>query len=125
MQFDEKDFQLRTKQLYEEHCIGLDGPLRDHIATTYGLQCNSVLNECSYFHVTDGLVPDVMHDVLEGTLEITVRHCLWHLVREEGLFSLTLLNERIRTFSYGPDISNKPSEIAALNLDTAIKQSGI
>ena len=64
LQFYDKDFQLQIKELYAEHCIGLDGPLRDHMATTYVLQCNSFLNKCLYFHVTDGLVPDVIHDVV-------------------------------------------------------------
>ena len=44
---------------------------------------------------------------------------------KKGLFSLALVNKRIKVFSYGADIANKPSEIATLCLDTAIKQSGI
>ena len=27
-----------------------------------------ILTKSRYFHVTEGLVPDTMHDVLEGTL---------------------------------------------------------
>ena len=65
-QFREQDLQLRTKEIYDAHCRGLDGPLRSHIATTYGVANNSVLNKCQYFHVVNGLVPDIMHDILEG-----------------------------------------------------------
>ena len=36
-------------------------------STTYGMTENSVLNLCQYFHVTKGLVPNIMHDILEGT----------------------------------------------------------
>jgi len=64
--FDEVHLQLRTKELYNSHCEGLDGPLAAHISTTYGVASNSILNKCTFFHVMDGLVPDIMHDVLEG-----------------------------------------------------------
>ena len=66
IQFTEEDLQLRTKGLYNSHCEGLEGPLAQHISTTYGIASNSILNECKHFHVTEGLVPDIMHDVLEG-----------------------------------------------------------
>ena len=60
------DFQTRTRETYTWHVEQLDGPLHDHIATTYGICCDSVLNSSKYFHVTEGLVMDVMHDILEG-----------------------------------------------------------
>lgn len=65
-QFTETNLQLRTKEIYDAHCEELDGPLNDHMATTFGVVRNSVLNDLGYFHVTTGLVPDVMHNILEG-----------------------------------------------------------
>ena len=62
----EHGLQLRTEEIYDAHCKGLDGPLRSHIAMTYGVANNSVLNRYKYFHVVNGLVPDIMHDILEG-----------------------------------------------------------
>ena len=50
---------LCTVLIFEDHYI-------NHISTTYGLVNDSVLNRLSFFHVTDGLAPDIMHDVLEG-----------------------------------------------------------
>ena len=61
--------QLRTRDIYEAHTLGLCGHLHDHFSSTYGMTNNSVLNQCQYFHVTRGLVPDIMHDILEGTYE--------------------------------------------------------
>ena len=52
--------------MYDEHCRGLGGPLHDHISTTFGINRNSILNKLQYFHVVRGLVPDVMHNILEG-----------------------------------------------------------
>ena len=69
-QFTEHNLQCRTKEIYEAHCASLGGPLNDHIATTYGIVRNSVLNELNYFHVVTGLVPDIMHNILEGKIKI-------------------------------------------------------
>ena len=58
--------ERRTKEIYLAHCAELGGPLHDHIATTYGVAGNSILNDLDFFHVTTGLVPDIMHNILEG-----------------------------------------------------------
>ena len=94
------------------------------MATTYGMWRDSVLNRCSFFHVTEGLVPDIMHDILVGSLELCMRYCLSNLICDRKLLSLSYLNRRIRSFQYGVDALNKPSEIAALSTGDTIKQSG-
>ena len=50
----------------------LGGPLHDHFATTFGLHKDSTLNS-SFFHATEGLVPDIMHDCLEGCLQYEIK----------------------------------------------------
>ena len=61
-------FIPRTQETHASQCVSLGGPLHDHFATTFGLHRDSILNTSQYFHVTEGLVPDVMDDVLEGCL---------------------------------------------------------
>jgi len=87
--------------MYEYHCKDLEGPLASHLATTYGIVHNSVLNQCKFFHVTEGLVPDIMHIILEGSLELCMRHLLIHLIYEEKALTLDTLNNRICSFKYG------------------------
>ena len=107
----------------------LDGPLQSHIATTYGITTNSILNTSRYFHVVDGLVPDIMHDILEGTVQVTLKCLLWYLIQEGKKFSLTTLNERIGSFNYGlADVQNRPSEIPKTSFFSSsdtLRQSGI
>lgn len=55
-------FQVCTHGTHASHTKDLEGPLHDHIAITYGITDNLILNSCRYFHVVDGLVPDIMHD---------------------------------------------------------------
>ena len=67
-------------ETHASQCASLDDPLYDHFATTYGLQRDSILNTSCYFHITEGLVPDVMHDVLEGCLAYEVKELLKHII---------------------------------------------
>ena len=98
------------------------------MATTYGVLCDSVLNTCKYFHITSGMVPDIMHIILEGSLELCMHHLLIYLVREKKLFSLDQLNDHTTGITYGlSEVKNKPTEIAPASLtsDGHLKQSGI
>ena len=101
--------------------------MHNHYATTYGLHRDSILNESRYFHVTDGLVPDVMHDVLEGVLPFGTKELLKHLIHTKVL-TLSELNDALDLFPYGKsDLPNKPSPISEKTLassDHALKQSG-
>ena len=42
--------------------------LRDYLAKIYSINDESPLRVLAFFHVIGGLAPDVMHDLLEGTL---------------------------------------------------------
>ena len=114
--------------MYEYHCKEADGPLANHFATTYGIIRNSVLNQCNYFHITEGLVPDIMHIILEGSLELCTRHLLIQLIHKEKVFTLDILNNRIQSFKYGQsEKKNKPSTLLPKHIvsDGHLKQSGI
>lgn len=120
IQFHESEFILRTRETHSYHCSSLDGPLHDHMATAYGITCNSVLNSSRFFHVVDGLIPDVMHVILEGTLQLHLKWLLRYLIRGEELFSLETLNHRIQSFKYGQaDSKNKPTIISHETLSSS------
>ena len=124
-------FDPRTRKTHAHHCSLLDenDDLRSHIATTYRLYWDSILNSSQFFHVTKGLPPDIMHDILEGSLQYEVKELLRHLIKKEKLFTLELLNEKIEQFPYmQSDIANKPALIPD-SIFTAksntVKQKGI
>ena len=58
---------------------------------------------CTYTHryfpvCNGGLVPDIMHDVLEGALEYEVKLMLAHMISEEKYFTLNQFNSRLENF---------------------------
>ena len=44
----------------------------------YGVTRRSVLMDLRYFNVCEGLLPDVMHDILEGCLQYELKLFLQH-----------------------------------------------
>ena len=120
-------FQQRTKEIYKQHCQNLNGPLCDHMSTTYGIHHDSLLNTSRFFHVTEGLPQDIMHDVLEGTLEYEIKELLKYLI-DEKILDLSTLNTRIEMFPYlYPDKDNKPNPISSDTLkknDNHLKLEG-
>lgn len=99
MQFVAEAFQRRTAAIHHQHCASLHKSNHDHFATTYGIHFNSILNESHYFHDTNGMVPDVMHDVLEGVAPYEVKEMI-KFYTSNGFFTLTELNNRIESLSY-------------------------
>lgn len=103
----------------------LQGDCTDHVATTYGLTRDSILNKSRYFHVTEGLPPDCMHDILEGTLQYEVKELLKSLI-SRGLITLEQINSRIALFPYSScDVVNKPSPVSLSSSDHSLKQTGM
>jgi hypothetical protein len=62
-QFGAESFHSRSREEHKGYVELLAGPAPEYIATTYGVVFDSILNRSKYFHVVDGLAPDVMHDV--------------------------------------------------------------
>ena len=102
-----------------QHCDQLKGPLYDYVTTTYGLIRDSILNSSKFFHVVDGLVPDVIHDILEGSLQYEVKELLKHFINTEKYFTLDELNKKISEFPYV--LSDKATRPANCSNCTSIK----
>ena len=114
LKFLSEDFQPRTREIHANQCADLAGPLHNHYATTYGLHRDSVLNTLEYFHVTEGLIPDIMHDCLEGSVQYGVKELLNHILCSEKILSVSAINDSIQSFPLiGSDAKNHqlPSQL--------------
>ena len=100
LQFTENQFQLRTRAAHNRHCQLVQ--TNPNIASTYEVKKASILNQSRFFHVVDGLDLDVMHDQLEGVLPLEIKLLLKKYIKVEEYITHGTLNERIRTFDYGP-----------------------
>lgn len=99
------DFILRSKESHKEHV---------KCAEDSGKPCLGVKRACvltknlSYFDVTTGYPPDILHDLLEGVVPVELAQCLGVLISKK-YFSLNTLNKVILCFPYkGDDKTNRP-----------------
>ena len=77
--FIESQFHLRSAEEHSRHCNlleqnDLNASDRQHYSTTFGVNRRSLLSSLKYLDVTSGmLIPDIMHDILEGALPLEVK----------------------------------------------------
>ena len=118
MVFDEGEFERRNRENYQQHVTLKDGSMT-------GVKEDSCLNTLKYFHVTENVGVDIMHNVLEGVAPLEVKLLLRHYIYDEKLLCLEQSNERIVNFDYGySNEKNKPSIILNLRTsETAVRQT--
>ena len=75
------------------------------------------------------MVPDVMHDILEGSLEYGIKRLLTKIIYDEHYFTLKEFNSRLENMDLGyMEAKDRPSEITVINLKnpgTKLKQQGM
>ncbi|KAM3597607.1 uncharacterized protein V6R79_006799 [Siganus canaliculatus] len=81
-----------------------------------GIKRDSSLNKLQFYHVTDNVAPDIMHNILEGIGGYELKLVVNSLI-EQKCFTLEQLNFRLTSFDYGfCDVHNKPSAIKPQDL---------
>lgn len=69
----ESSFTIRDPDEHNRLCKLVDSD-PSHYSVVNGINENSLLNTLEYFHVANGsLIPDIMHDILEGVLPLETR----------------------------------------------------
>ena len=126
--FKESDFELRTPEMYDDQCSLVEGNSHGTHSREYGINRCSILNQLRHFNVVSGaLVPDVMHDLLEGVLQYEVKLQLAQFILEDCYFTLEQLNHRIVSFELGYselEIDRHKSPPQLSSNDNYLKQSG-
>ena len=111
--FVESKLKLRTKQTYDTAVNSTDDPAYDPRLT--GIKRGCVLNNLKHFHVTDNLVVDAMHDILEGIAPFEVALILVELNNAKYL-TVEDLNMVITFFNYSTaDKNSRPPTLTALH----------
>lgn len=64
----EDSCQLRSPETHFEQCRLLEGPLKSHYSTNFGINRCSVLEDVPGFSVATSLPHDIMHDLFEGVV---------------------------------------------------------
>lgn len=90
--------QLRNPKLHLDH---VKLALTDHDSyKKTGVKSDFILDKLAHFTWIEAMVPDVMHDILEGVAKRELSFILTALIKDK-VFSLHHLNEKINKFNYG------------------------
>jgi hypothetical protein len=109
--FKSASFQSGTPDEHQQQCKLLQGPLREHHSTTFGINRESVLEKVANFSVVTGMCHDIMHDLFEGVVPFELKLLLVHCT-EKKYFTVAELNTRIVRFDFGySNVSSRPGEI--------------
>ena len=104
-----------------------------NVSKEFGINRNSILNELYYFDVCSGaLLPDIMHDVLEGALQYELKLMLRSFIFQEQYLTLFEINDSIQYLDLGyVEIKDYPSLLSDTNIcvhsgssKNTLKQSG-
>ena len=114
-EFLEEAFVLRTQARYNKECEEIENAptdaVRSDLCTTYDINKRSALCDLPDFDVTRQLPQDVMHTLLEGTVQYEVRLVLLHFIQTSEL-TLQQINGAINNHNYGySEQSDKPGPI--------------
>lgn len=83
-----------------------------------GIKSFCIWNNIKSFEVTNNLAVDVMHDIFEGVGGYDMVLLIDQFINKDKFFTLKILNSRIKYFTYGFEIKNKPCLISSDNLKT-------
>ena len=121
---------IRDKESHKAQCALVEKDTTGTKSKEFGINHNSALNELAYFHVCSGaLIPDIMHDILEGALQYEVKLMLQVMIRAENYFTLDMFNSWLENIDFGyMEIKNKPTSLSLQTLSSdgnSLKQNGM
>ena len=67
--------------------------------------------ETKYFSAYRNGTADIQHDLFEGGTQYTLKLVIHDLIVSRKVISIDILNYRLQSFAYGPEIDGKPTEI--------------
>ena len=128
MQFVESDFTLRELKVHLDHCDILERDATNRVENSklFGVNRRSVLLELQYFDFCSGaLLPDAMHDLLEGVLQYETKLILQHCIMEEKYTSYEIFSQRLEGIELGyMEMDDRPTDITRAVLASGEKSLG-
>ncbi|CAC5426219.1 unnamed protein product [Mytilus coruscus] len=119
--FESDMFNMRTQEMYDEQVRLVQA--HPELSSLYGVKRNSPLNSLDFYHVINGMPPDLAHDLFEGVVSEVMTNVIRGCV-VAGYFSLDYLNDKILSFPFANvDKRNKPSKVGQVLRTLKVRQS--
>lgn len=103
---------LRNRQKYVEQMSIVEASENVNYSQTKGIKRYCVLNELKYFHSTENISVDILHDLNEGTIPFLMKE-LFNRCIALKIFNVNTLIKMIRFYDFGRlNTKNKPSNLS-------------
>ena len=118
---NEKQHPRRNLIEHTDRCNRLDElnkTLRRYWSRKYGDTTRSILMQAPEFDVTDAILHDPMHVLLEGVVKLEIQLMLDEFINKSKYITLQSLNVAIRNFDYSTkELKDRPQELEMKSLD--------
>ncbi|XP_065658234.1 uncharacterized protein LOC136082740 [Hydra vulgaris] len=105
--FSKFDTTIRTHEMYLYHLEAILGPGKISLSM-YGVERRCPFLDLPYFNISQSFPPDIMHDMMEGTIPQLISLLILKL-KEEKVISIQQINIELNIFKIGRnDRMNKP-----------------
>lgn len=98
---------LRTSENYEQQLMQKDTSMT-------GIKDRCIWFRLDGFTLFEHTAVDVLHDFLEGTCRYTMHFLITELIFKRKIVGLQILQNKLRSFDYGPDSDSKPIDALVL-----------
>ena len=88
--------------------------------SAYSINENSSLNCLQYYHVTNGIPPDITHGIYEGFATDFLQKLLSYFIQLEVL-APEIVNTAISSFNYSPIYQHNKPQVLKIIADTTFK----
>lgn len=114
--------EVMKVQCYEDNTIlrcsdDYESDLLEGIPGNSGVKERCVWLKVGGFDLFKQVGVDIMHDIFEGVGKYVMGLVVMKYINRFKYFSLSLLNDRLRSFKYGPDNRNKPIELSMSHIN--------
>ena len=127
LQFEEEAFTLQSLAVHLRQCAVLeDDPVNyEENSKEFGVDSRSQLLELKYFNICGGgLIADVMHNLLEGTLQYETKLVLKHMIGQRYI-TYKAFAEMLEGLELGyMETDNKPTTIPSRVISSDDKHLG-
>ena len=120
---------MRTLDDHLDKCDSIESSANGkELSVEYGINFRSELMSLKYLDICKILVPDVMHDILEGVVQYELKLFIQHSI-DSGYFRARSLESIMAGFELGyMEASSRPTPISPKTIrskDNSLKQNGM
>lgn len=106
--------KIRTRENYASRLKTIESLDKIEYAKTIGVKRHCFLNELNFFHITENISVDILHDLYEGAMPLLIGNIIEHMISCK-IAKKTDIIQMVANFDYGGKNKRNTPSILALS----------